>query len=107
MIVDSHMYLGSGAPWWEQSVVGLDDTTQIPKSRVQYELKDVLGACARCGIDRACVQPLVNATYSEANRFIADAVEKHPDKLIGIAAHSPQREEGRLKQLLTTEVRSM
>ena len=49
----------------------------------------------------------VNETYEAANRYIADACEKHPDKLIGVAAHSPYREEGRIRKLLTTEVRSM
>src|SRR5687767_6686624 len=106
-VVDCHMLLGSGIGWWDLTNPGAGRAPAPAGERVNYEVKDVLAECRRAGIDRACVMPPVNDTYDAANRLIADACEKHPDKLIGIAAHSPQREEGRLRKLLTMEVKSM
>jgi predicted TIM-barrel fold metal-dependent hydrolase len=106
-IVDCHMLLGSGTAWWDLANPGAS-RSPVPGGRpVNYEITQVLEECSRAGIDRACVVPPVNNGYEAANRYIADACEKHPDKLIGFAAHSPQREEGRLRKMLTTEVRSM
>jgi predicted TIM-barrel fold metal-dependent hydrolase len=106
-VVDCHMLLGSGTGWWDLTNPGAGRAATPAGRPVNYEVKHVLEECRRAGIDRACVMPPVNDSYEAANRHIADACEKHPDKLIGIAAHSPQREEGRLRKLLTTEVRSM
>jgi hypothetical protein len=104
-VVDCHMVLGSGSAWWDQMNPGGGVSTSLRQVNIEPSL--VLDECAAAGIDRACVVAPVNEEYALANRHIAEACEKHPDKLIGIAAHSPQREEGRLRQLLTTEIRSM
>jgi predicted TIM-barrel fold metal-dependent hydrolase len=106
-VVDCHMLLGSGTGWWDLTHGGNFKPPIPGRKGVKFEISDVLEACSRAGIDRACVMPPVNETYDAANRFIADACEKYPDKLIGIAAHSPYREEGKIAKLLTTEVRSM
>ena len=107
MIVDCHMLLGSGTGWWDLSNPGTGGQPLSAGRPVKYEVDDVLTECRRAGIDRACVVSPVTDDYESANRHIASACEKHPHELIGIAAHNPQREEGRLRQLLTTEVRSM
>src|SRR5581483_6571044 len=83
MNVDSQMYLTSGAPWREQSVVRFDDTAQIPQTSLNHGVKDVLDACARCRSDRPCALPLVKATYAEAHRSMAATDEKPPDNLCG------------------------
>ncbi len=44
-------------------------------------------------------------TDREPNRDVARVVEKYPDKLIGFAVHSPQRETGRLRGMLVEEVK--
>ncbi|MGH7943614.1 MAG: hypothetical protein ACREH8_10795, partial [Opitutaceae bacterium] len=106
-VVDCPMLLGSGTGWWDLTNPGASREPIPAGVPVNYEVSQVLEECNRAGIDRACVVSPVNDTYEAANRRIADACEKHPDKLIGIAAHSPQREEGRIRKLLTTEVRSM
>ena len=116
-VIDSHMYLGAGGPWYpgqlsrtSDPVSRYDQGTPLDAADLKgarFEPAQVLDACSQAGIDRACVQPRRNNEYSAANRFIADACEKHANKLIGIAAHSPQREHGRIRQMLTTEVRSM
>jgi uncharacterized protein len=108
MIIDAHMVLGSGKAWWDQVGTSSSSSTPPPPLReVNFEPTQVLEECARAGIDRACVVSPLNDTYEAANRYVADACAKHPKKLIGIAVHSPQREEGKLRQLLTNEVRSM
>ncbi len=62
---------------------------------------------SEAGIDRYCVMSPRNETYVEANRRTAKLCEKYPERLIGFAVHSPQREFGRLRQLITDEVKSM
>ena len=106
-VVDCHMLLGSGTGWWDLTHGGSWRPPVPGQTRVKFEVSQVLEECSRAGIDRACVVSPVNDSYEAANRYIADACEKHPDKLIGIAAHSPYREEGKIAKLLTTEVRSM
>src|SRR5262245_37851384 len=116
-IVDAHMYLGAGGPWYPGELSRAsapasryDEGTPLDSADLKgdrFEPSHVLDACTQAGIDRACVQPRRHNEYSAANRFIADTCEKHANKLIGIAAHSPQRERGRIRQMLITEVRSM
>jgi predicted TIM-barrel fold metal-dependent hydrolase len=75
--------------------------------RVDYKVELLLQRAAEAGIDQTCIMAPQNATYADKNRQIADLCEKHPDKLIGFAVHSPQRETGRLREMLLEEVRSM
>ena len=96
MIVDCHALAGKGLAW------------AGPEAPADYELAPLLERGAQAGIGRHCVMPARQAgSYDTANREIARHVERHPDRLTGFAAHSPQREAGRLRQLLTEEVRSM
>jgi predicted TIM-barrel fold metal-dependent hydrolase len=94
-VVDCHALLGAGKSWAD------------PEREVDYDLNLLLERGAQAGIDRHCVMPARNETYAEANKQVARMCEKHAGKLIGIAAHSPQREAGRLRQMLVEEVRSM
>jgi hypothetical protein len=94
-VIDCHGQAGSGETWAE-------------KTRwVDYKVELLLERAAEAGIDRTCIMAPQNATYAEKNRQIADLCQKHPDKLIGFAVHSPQRETGRLRSMLVEEVRSM
>jgi predicted TIM-barrel fold metal-dependent hydrolase len=95
LLVDCHAYAGSGKTWGD------------PPREVDYSLELLFERGTEAGIDRHCVMPPRNETYSEANKQLARICEKHPQKLIGFAAHSPQREAGSLQRLLTTEVKSM
>jgi predicted TIM-barrel fold metal-dependent hydrolase len=96
MIVDCHALIGKGLTWAE------------PEAPADYDVAALLDRGAQAGIARHCVMPARSAAgYEAANRELARTVEGHPDRLIGFAAHSPQREAGRLRQLLTDEVRSM
>lgn len=95
LVVDCHALAGAGKTWAD------------PEREVNYNLNLLLERGAEAGIDRHCVMPPRNDTYTEANRQVARICEKHPGKLIGLAAHSPQREAGSLRKLLAEEVKSM
>jgi len=95
LVVDCHALVGSGKTWAD------------PARVVDYDLNLLLERGAEAGIDRYCVMPPRNETYAEANRQVARICEKQAGKFIGFAAHSPQREAGRLRQMLTEEVKSM
>jgi len=95
LVIDCHTYAGSGKTWAE------------PAREVRYEASELIELGREAGIHRHCVMPPHNDTYREANREVARLYEQHADKLIGFAAHSPQREAGGLRQMLVEEVRSM
>jgi predicted TIM-barrel fold metal-dependent hydrolase len=95
LVVDCHAMAGVGRTWSD------------PPREVNYSLELLFERGAEARIDRHCVMPPRNDTYREANREVARLCEKYPHKLIGFAAHSPQREAGRLRQMLNEEVKSM
>lgn len=95
-VVDCHALFGSGKTW-------ADPVEQD----VNYDLEQLLSRGAEAGIDRHCIMPARNDQYQDINRQIARACEKRSGKFIGFAAHSPQREAGRVASMLREEVRSM
>lgn len=94
-VIDCHALLGAGRTWAD------------PARAVDYDLSLLFERGAEAGIDRHCVMPPRNDTYVEVNKQVARLCEKHAGKLIGFAAHSPQREAGRLRQILFDDVKSM
>jgi predicted TIM-barrel fold metal-dependent hydrolase len=94
LIIDCNAMVGEGASW--------DEPRRWADSKVEL----LLERAAEVGIDRTCVMTFPHDSYERANAQVARLCEKYPDKLIGFAVHSPQRETGRLKALLTEEVRS-
>ena len=106
-VIDCHALLGTGRAWWDQGNPLAGGRDAGSGRQVRFEAADVLNECDRAGVARACVHAPVNDTYDAANRAVAKACEQHPQRLIGFAVHSPQREAGRLRALLTTEVKSM
>ena len=95
LVVDCHAQVGTGESWAQ------------PRAPVDYRLDAVLSRAAEAGIDRSCIMAPRNESYEEKNREVARLVEKHPEKLIGFAVHSPQRETGRLEQMLVEEIKVM
>jgi hypothetical protein len=92
LVIDSHAQVGSGETWAE------------PQRQVDYQLEQVLARAAEAGIDRSCIMAPKNDSYEEKNKEIARLCAKYPEKLIGFAVHSPQRETGRLASMLGEEV---
>ncbi|HUS06889.1 MAG TPA: amidohydrolase family protein [Bryobacteraceae bacterium] len=95
LVVDALAFAGAGRTW------------ASPEREVDYNVDLLLERGAAAGIDRHCVMPPRNDTYAEANRAVARLCEKHAGKLIGFAAHSPQREAGQLRQALVDELKGM
>src|SRR5579872_3950927 len=95
MVVDCHALVGKGITWAD------------PEREVDYDPAHLLEQSAQAGIDRICVLSPRVTDYQAANRHIARVCEQHPNKLIGFAVHSPQREAGHVRQTLTEEVKSM
>jgi predicted TIM-barrel fold metal-dependent hydrolase len=94
-VIDCHAQWGSGESWAR------------PRTPVDYSLDILLTRAAEAGIEQSCIMAPRNDSYEEQNKKVARLCEKHPESLIGFAVHSPQREKGRLKQLLGEEVKAM
>ena len=89
MIVDCHALAGKGLTWAD------------PEAPADYDVAALLDRGAQGGIDRHCIMPARNPEgYEAANREIARLVERHSGRLIGFAAHNPQLEAGRIRELL-------
>jgi len=95
-VVDCHALFGSGKTWADPL-----------EQDVHYDPEQLLSRGAEAGIDRYCIMPARNDQYKEINQQLARACEKRPDKFIGFAAHSPQREAGRVASMLREEVKTM
>jgi hypothetical protein len=94
-IVDCHALAGKGVAWAD------------PEREVDYDPSQLLEQSIQAGIDRVCILSPRTTDYQAANRYIAHVCEQHRDKLIGFAVHSPERDAGRIRQILTEEVKSM
>ena len=94
-VIDCHAYVGPGKTWYG------------PEREVDYKLEALFERGAEAAIDQYCVMPARNETYDQVNKLVARHCETHSGKLIGFAAHSPQREAGRLARALSREVKSM
>ena len=94
-VIDCHAYLGKGKSWYG------------PEREVDYTVEALFERGEQAGIDQHCVGPPRNENYTQANAWVASLCKKHGGKLIGFAAHSPQREAGSLARALRDEVKSM
>jgi uncharacterized protein len=94
LIVDCHCHAGKGetmsAPWTSYA----DPLVTLRRA-------------LEAGIDRTVIFPISNPTYDKANRDIADIVARYPDRFIGFAKHDPVSEAGKIRAMLTREVREM
>jgi uncharacterized protein len=92
MIIDGHCHAGRGerltAPW----------NTAAP-------LGAYLRRARAAGIDRTVVFAPFAGDYAKANAEVARIVDRHPDRLIGFACVHPQRDAGRVRQLVGRAVR--
>src|SRR5262245_35986736 len=98
LIIDCHCHAGTGlnfgkdeaAPW---------TTWNDP----EWTLRKMEEA----GIDQTVLFPIHNADYEKANQEIASFVRKYPGKFIGFAKHDQKTEAGRIRGLLTREVKEL
>lgn len=71
MIIDMHNHIGPANPVIEQSV------------------SDLLKRMDRAGVDKAVVFPFPQVIDSDCNNYIAEAVKRHKDRLIGFCCVNP------------------
>jgi predicted TIM-barrel fold metal-dependent hydrolase len=94
LVIDAHCHAGKGeemsAPW---------STYADPEV--------TLRRAAEVGIDKTILFPINNPSFEKANAELARIIERYPDKFIGFAKHDPVREAGRIKEMLTHEVREL
>lgn len=91
MVIDCHCHAGIGdgltGPW----------DTAAP-------LADYLRYARAAGITRTVVFPVFDSDYAAANRRLAAIVASHPDRLWGFAFVHPERDRGRVHELISTAV---
>ncbi len=91
MIIDCHCHAGKGdgltGPW----------DTRAP-------LEKYLRRAVRAGIDRTVLLAAFHSDYAVANREVARIVASRPDRFYGFAFVHPQRDSGRVKELVQEAV---
>lgn len=69
--------------------------------------KWILQQAGEAGISQSVIFPINNVTFEKANVEIAGYVRRYPKRLIGFAKHDPKSEAGKIRTLLTREVREL
>jgi predicted TIM-barrel fold metal-dependent hydrolase len=100
LIIDAHCHAGKGLNY------GKDDPAAAPWTTFN-DPDWTLRRMAQAGIDRAIIFPINNDTFEKANQEIAGYVRQHPDRLLGFAKHHQVNEAGRIRAMLTREVREL
>ncbi len=93
-VIDAHCHAGKGEAMTAPSTTFADPEVTLRRAE-------------EAGIDRTVIFPIENPTYERANEEIARIVARYPGKFIGFAKHDPVAESGRIKRLLTREVREL
>jgi len=91
MIIDAHCHAGKGD--------GLTGPWDTDASLYQYLLR-----AARAGIDRTVLLAAFHSDYAVANREVARIVASRPDRFYGFAFVNPERDRGRVYQMVKTAV---
>lgn len=93
-VIDCHVHAGLG-----QTLVSPWTTLSDPEENLRH--------MDEAGIDQSIIVPNSNRTYAEANRATAEYCRKWPTRFIGFAKHDAVTEKGRIRELLTREVREL
>jgi uncharacterized protein len=91
MIIDSHCHAGRGD--------GLTGPWDTSASLDQY-----LTRAARAGIGRTVLLAAFHSDYAVANQEVARIVASRPDRFYGFAFVNPERDRGRVYQMVKTAV---
>jgi predicted TIM-barrel fold metal-dependent hydrolase len=100
LVIDAHSHAGRGMNY------GSNNPASDPWTTFN-DPKWVLRQAREAGIDCSVVFPINNITYEKANEDIAGYVRQFPKRLIGFAKHDPKSEAGKIRALLTREVREL
>jgi uncharacterized protein len=99
-VIDTHTHAGRGMNYGSSNPAS-DPWTTFNDPRW------VLRQAQEAGIDCSVIFPISNITYEKANEEIAGYVRQYPKRLIGFAKHDPKSEAGKVRSLLTREVREL
>jgi uncharacterized protein len=99
-VIDAHCHAGKGLNYGREDALSAPWTTYNDPERIVRK-------AAAVGIDRSIIFPISNTTYEKANEEIAGYVRKYAGKLVGFAKHDPKAEAGKIRALLTREVREL
>lgn len=91
MIIDCHCHAGTG-----DGLTGPWDT--------RAHLKDYLRRAAEAGIQRTVLFAAFHSDYASANEEVARIVTKNPDRFYGFAFVHPERDRGRVYDLVKIAV---
>jgi uncharacterized protein len=91
MIIDGHCHAGRG-----DGLIGPWDTSA--------SLDQYLPRAARAGIDRTVLLAAFHSDYAVANQEVARIVASRPDRFYGFAFVNPERDRGRVYQMVKTAV---
>jgi uncharacterized protein len=98
MVIDAHCHAGKGLNFGKE---GADPWTTF------NDPERTLRSMEQAGIDTTIIFPINNTTYEKANEEIASYVKKYPGKFIGFAKHGQRTEAGKIRALLTREVKEL
>jgi predicted TIM-barrel fold metal-dependent hydrolase len=99
-VIDVHSHAGRGLNFDKGDPVAEPWTTfNDPRWLLQQD--------DEAGIDQSVIFPINNVTFEKANEEIASYVRQYPGRFIGFAKHDPKTEAGKIKDLLTREVRDL
>jgi predicted TIM-barrel fold metal-dependent hydrolase len=99
-VIDAHCHAGRGLNYGKGNPLSDPWTTYNDPERIRRK-------AAEAGIDRSVIFPINNITYERANEEIAGYVRRYPGEFIGFAKHDPKTEAGKIRGLLTREVREL
>jgi predicted TIM-barrel fold metal-dependent hydrolase len=99
-VIDVHGHAGKGLNFAKGDPVADPWTTF-------NDPKWVLQQAEEAGINQSVIFPINNNTFEKANEEIAGYVRQSPRRLIGFAKHDPKSEAGKIRKLLTREVREL
>jgi predicted TIM-barrel fold metal-dependent hydrolase len=99
-VIDVHCHAGKGLNFAKGDPAGAPWTTF-------NDPKWILQQAEEAGIAQSVIFPINNTTFEQANQEIAAYVRQHPRRLIGFAKHDPVSEAGKIRALLTREVRKL
>ncbi|HML01795.1 MAG TPA: amidohydrolase family protein [Candidatus Bathyarchaeia archaeon] len=87
-ICDAHVHLGESGPWQ-------------PYDRPTIHIQELIELFDKFGVEKAVVfpNPNVGDRYPEMNNYIAQCVQKYPNRLIGFGRTDPRRGKDALDEL--------
>jgi predicted TIM-barrel fold metal-dependent hydrolase len=99
-VIDVHCHAGKGLNFAQGDPAAAPWTTF-------NDPKWVLDQAEEAGIAQSVIFPINNSSYEQANQEIAAYVRQNPRRLIGFAKHDPVAEAGKIRAMLTHEVRKL